>query len=58
MQELVARRYILHLVRRGQAQRLAQVAVQQVHVGAQRERRRVMPQPALHLHGVAPLVEQ
>ena len=42
----------------GQRERLADVAVEQVDVRRQRERRRVVPEPALDLHGVAARGEQ
>ena len=43
---------------RFELERLAEVAVEQVHIGRERERRRVVAEPPLHLHGVAALGEQ
>ena len=40
------------------AQRFSEVAVEQVHVAAERERRRVVPEPVVDLDRVAALAEQ
>jgi hypothetical protein len=51
----------LHFVRTPEGcerKRLADVAVEQMHVRRERERRGVMPKPALHLHRIAELSEQ
>ena len=39
-------------------QRLAKITVEQMHICGERERRRVMPEPPLHLHRVTSSSEQ